>query len=75
MPSRLMPLGIKQHIVVGRHDAEWRHHSESYAAASRRADDADVELTVIENAGHFELIAPHSPAWAVALNRIRAVLG
>ena len=74
MPSRMLPLGLRQLLIVGEYDDEWRHNCESYAEAARQAHDTGVEVTVVPDAGHFELITPGSLAWSMVLQRVRDLL-
>ncbi|MGH8194841.1 MAG: hypothetical protein ACREQ8_10635, partial [Woeseiaceae bacterium] len=62
-PSRLAPSGIPQHIITGRHDSEWGWHGPAYVRAIENVETAPVRLVEIEDAGHYELIAPSSNAW------------
>jgi hypothetical protein len=43
--------------------------SRRYEAGARKAGD-DVTLTVIDDAGHFELISPQSTAWPVVRDAV-----
>jgi acetyl esterase/lipase len=45
-----------------------------YEAASKKAG-GNVSLTVLQNAGHFELIAPGSSAWPIVEKAVLALLG
>jgi hypothetical protein len=65
MPSRLLPLGLSQHLIVGRHDTDWGEFSPTYLASARELGDNEVHLRVVDDAGHFELINPASTAWPV----------
>ena len=67
MPSRLLPLGIPQRLIVGRHDADWGEFSSTYLASARTLADPEVDLRVLDDAGHFELINPATTAWQVVL--------
>jgi acetyl esterase/lipase len=62
-PSNLLPIGVKQVLIVGAQDKTVPPEMvEKYGEDARNKGD-DVALTVIENASHFELIAPGSIAW------------
>jgi len=63
VPSRLAPSGIPQHVITGRHDSEWGWHGPAYVRAIENLETAPVRLVEIEDAGHYELIAPSSNAW------------
>ncbi|MGH9320660.1 MAG: alpha/beta hydrolase family protein [Vicinamibacteria bacterium] len=73
-PVELLPMGVPQRLVNGTFDpivpvAFGRDFEEQ----SREAGD-DVELTVIEDAGHFEIIAPGTKAFAVVLEAISSLM-
>ena len=72
-PSRLLPIGVTQVIISGALDPIVpARFGEAYAADARAAGDVVTEIT-IEEAGHFELIDPTAPAWAVILAEIGRV--
>lgn len=73
-PARLIPIGVRQHVIVGHYDAQWRAHGEAYAAAARARDDGDVQLSVAGRAGHFELITPGSTSWPLVVAAARALV-
>jgi acetyl esterase/lipase len=75
MPSRLLPLGIPQRLVVGRHDTDWGEFSRTYLASARERRDGQVELRILEDAGHFEVINPASNAWPAVLEAAAALSG
>jgi acetyl esterase/lipase len=62
-PAELLPLGIRQRHIVGAEDSivppDYLKNYVSRAVAARD----DVELEVLPNCGHFELVVPDSPAW------------
>lgn len=63
---RLLPLGIPQALVNGREDAiiPYRMATDYVARATTAGD--DVTLHTVPMTGHVELIAPGTPAWAIA---------
>ena len=62
-PAELLPLGVKQILLTGADDRIVpARFASAYAERARAAGDK-VEVGEIENAGHFELIAPGSIAW------------
>jgi acetyl esterase/lipase len=69
-PIELLPIGVPQHLVNGARDPIVPEaFGRDYAAAGRRAGD-DVKLTILPNAGHFELIAPTTPEWSAVREAI-----
>jgi acetyl esterase/lipase len=75
MPTRLLPLGLRQRLIVGRHDADWREFSTDYLACAREASDAEVDLRVLDDAGHFEVINPAANAWRTVLDTVGELTG
>ena len=73
-PSEMLPLGVKQILIHGVYDGivppsiGWRYQS----MAEKKGD--AIELVTLENAGHFELIAPWTPSGKVVVKRIVAAL-
>ena len=62
-PIELLPLGVPQHLVSGARDPIVPEaFGRAYSQAAREAGD-DAALTVIPDAGHFELISPSTAAW------------
>jgi acetyl esterase/lipase len=73
-PIELVPLGVPQRLVCGARDAVVPlGQARSYEAAARRAGDA-VAVEVLEDAGHFELVDPASPAWPAVRAAVAALL-
>lgn len=71
----LAPLGVPQTLING--DADRiipTHFATDFAREMRQAGDA-VEVRIIPDQGHVELIAPKTPAWAAAKRAILAALG
>ena len=74
-PSALLPLGIPYAIVSGVEDQFVpAAHVAAFAEQARRAGDA-VRLELVPEAGHFEVVAPGSVAFAVTVAFIRAMVG
>ena len=69
-PSEMLPLGVKQILIHGVFDGivppsiGWRYQS----MAEKKGE--AIELVTLEDAGHFELIAPWTPAGKVVVKRI-----
>jgi acetyl esterase/lipase len=74
-PADHLPLGVPVRLVHGAEDAIVPvAMSEAFAAQARaRGDDARVHR--LEGAGHFDVIAPWSPAWPAVEAAVRALLG
>ena len=73
-PIELLPLGVKQRLILGAVDgivpAELGN---SYQTAARKKGDR-VDLTLVAGAGHFDLIASQSFAWPAVVEAIRSLL-
>lgn len=63
-PAHRPPLDIPQAMVNGELDDTWSAPAESYFEAALAAG-APIQLQVMPDAGHFELVAPESPDWQV----------
>ena len=73
-PTELLPLGVRQRLIHGARDTIVpAGQSKEYAAAARRKGDG-VRLSVLDAAGHFDLIAPQSSAWPAVAEAVRALL-
>ncbi len=73
-PSRRVPLGVPQVIVIGEHEGfVARRFMEAYVRTARDAGDP-VRLLVLPKMGHFELAMPNTPAWEPIAAEIRALL-
>ena len=70
-----MPLGTSHAVIVGALDGILpTAPREDYVRRARLAGDR-VSLLVIPGAGHFEVIAPTTPAWPAVLAEIRRLIG
>ncbi len=73
-PIELLPLGVPQRLVHGARDRLVPLGlDQEYEAAARKAGD-DVRLIVLEKDGHFEMIAPESPAWPTVKEAVLSLL-
>ncbi len=73
-PVEMLPLRIPQRLIHGAQDRIVPlESSREYEAKARQSGD-DTRLTILDNAGHFELIAPQSPAWPTVENALRELL-
>lgn len=69
-PAELLPLGTRQVLIVGEQDDVMpRASRDRYVAAARKAGDK-IDLVVIPDAGHFEVIAPTTSAWPIVRDRV-----
>lgn len=61
-PMALLPLGVRQIHVVGDVDTGILANVQPYVEAAEAAGD-DVRLTIVPDAGHFELVVAETAAW------------
>lgn len=74
-PAELLPLGIRQVLIVGAEDGVMPPKSrDAYVAAALKAGDR-AEVVTIPGAGHFEVVAPTSAAWPIVRDKILETLG
>lgn len=74
-PIERLPLGVPSHLVSGsRDDIVPPEFGRDFQSAAERAGDS-VTWTLIEEAGHFDLIAPTSSAWPEVRQTVVALAG
>ncbi len=71
---RLAPLGIGQVLVNGDKDRIIPTNFAGDYAAKMRARGDRVDVRIVPDQGHVELIAPETPAWAAAVAEIEKAL-
>lgn len=71
-PRSHVPLGFRYVLACGTKDVHWGPN-EVMAREARAAGD-DVELLPLPGAGHFELVDPLAPEWAVVRGKVHALL-
>ena len=75
-PAEMLPLDVRQIHIVGSEDDLIRENLQRYVDSALEAGD-DVELLLLEDAGHFELVAIETPEWqtvAAAIRRLRTTI-
>lgn len=73
-PFEMLPLKVEQLLITGAQDwAVPPKHGQEYEQEARRSGDK-VKMIVVENAGHFEVIAPGTPAWSIVEDAIKSLL-
>lgn len=74
-PPALLPIGVDQVVVSGGlDDIVPAVLGERYVLLARESGDT-AQLVLEPEAGHFELIDPHAPAWPVIVMEIERLLG
>lgn len=74
-PAELLPLGLPQRLIHGAQDKIVPVELGREYEKAARGKGEDVRLTVVEGAGHFELIAPNSSAWPAVSAALRELSG
>jgi acetyl esterase/lipase len=70
-PAELLPLGVPQRLIHGAQDKIVPVELGKEYEKAAKGKGEDVRLTVVDGAGHFELIAPNSSAWAAVSAALR----
>lgn len=74
-PAGLLPLGMPHEHIVGSEDTIVPpDHVRAFVEAASLAGDA-AHLVVLAGIGHFEPVAPSSPAWPVVREAVRKLAG
>jgi acetyl esterase/lipase len=71
-PSAHLPIGFRYVLACGTEDIHWTPNQVFARAASEAGD--DVELLTLRGAGHFELVDPVTPEWAVIREKLQELL-
>jgi len=73
-PAELLPLGVRQSLIHGALDKIVQPGmSRDYEKAAKARGDK-VRLTILEQAGHFDLISPYSTAWPTIEREVFSLL-
>ncbi len=72
-PAELLPLGVRQVLIVGADDGVMPPRSrDAYKASAMKAGDP-IEVIEVPG-GHFEVIAPTSTAWPIVRDKMLALV-
>jgi acetyl esterase/lipase len=74
-PALLAPIQVPQIIVVGGQDRNWGPGGKAYYASALAARDSLVRMVEVPEAGHFDVVAPTTAAWAVVMQALRDSFG
>lgn len=72
-PPELVPIGVPQIVLVGRHDATWRPNAEAYCDVARAGGDS-VDWRTAPDSGHFEMVFPSSTTWPLVVKAVQDLL-
>ncbi|GAB4435650.1 MAG: alpha/beta hydrolase [Chloroflexi bacterium OHK40] len=73
-PTAWLPLGLPQRHLVGAADTIVPPDYLDAIVARARAAGDDARLEVLEGAGHFELVGPHTAAWPAIRSALLALI-
>ncbi len=73
-PVQLAPDGVRQVLIIGKHDDAWAPPGLRYYRAARARGD-DIRMIEAPESGHFEMIDPDSTTWTLVLESARKLLG
>jgi acetyl esterase/lipase len=73
LPAGMVPLGVPQTVVLGKHDADWRPVGSDYIEAARAAGETQITEIEAPDAGHFEVVVPGSGSWPLVIDAARAL--
>src|SRR5687768_5292570 len=70
-PAQMLPIGVPQVLVVGGQDRTFGPLGRAYHALAAAGGDSPARLVEIPAAGHFDVIAPTTPAWRIVIEALR----
>lgn len=73
-PMRLLPLKVPQRLVQGALDPIVPVTQAEYYTSLAKSKGDNAEVVLLPEAGHFDLVAPHSPAWEKVVETVQVVL-
>lgn len=71
-PVELLPAGVRRWLIHGARDPIVPLEQSRRYKAAADAKGGDVKLTILDDAGHFELVSPLSSAWPAVREAVRA---
>ena len=73
-PAALLPLGVQQVIIHGTNDDSVPIEvSQAYVNAARSLNDR-ITFIELEGLDHFDVIDPHTQAWAITINELQKLI-
>jgi dipeptidyl aminopeptidase/acylaminoacyl peptidase len=73
-PAAMLPLGVPQVLIHGTNDDSVPLQvSQAYANAAK-ADNDPVTCIVLNGIDHFDVIDPHSNAWAITIKELQKLV-
>jgi acetyl esterase/lipase len=72
-PYEMLPLAVRQILITGEYDkAATPEGMEAYYTKAKKLGD-DIELLILPNAAHFEVIDPSNSAWQPIENKVKQI--
>lgn len=72
-PVECVPIGVPMHLVHGAADPIVPVAMATHFAARAQAAGDRANVTLVTNAGHYDLLAPGTPAWTAVLAAFRGI--
>lgn len=72
-PMQLAPDGVKQVLIIGKHDEAWGPTGLRYFRTAKARGD-DIQVIEATESGHFEMIDPDTTSWPLVLKAARELL-
>jgi len=69
-PGQLLPTGVPQILIIGGRDTSFASFGRSFAELARKKSETRLRAVEIPEAGHFDVIAPATPAWKVVVHEL-----
>jgi len=70
----LLPIATRQELLIAdKANAQWIGFIKAYAATATKSGDS-VNVTMMQDSGHFDGLNPKAPAWKTVLASIRSII-
>jgi len=69
-PGQLLPTGVPQILIIGGRDTSFASFGRSFVELARKKGETRLRAVEIPEAGHFDVIAPSTPAWKVVVREL-----
>lgn len=71
---QLAPIDVPTEVVIGEADDSWRPVGRAYLARAAERGDKRIHAVEVPGAGHFDVIAPMTPAWRDVMAGLRLLM-
>lgn len=72
-PMQLAPIGVPTRALIGEADRSWAPIGRAYVRHAQERGDMGLHVKELPGAGHFDVIAPFSPAWREVMAALEAL--